>query len=383
FISPKLALINTKEQGNSIYSTDKIFKNELLISIPSKYNLNFITILAFLRKFNSDPQSFVIFGTPKYDEVLRSQEDLELGNDSIYTDLYKKLTYDELIQLSSFQLVSFFLTIEFKRGIESWWQPFFDVLPGLEDFSNIPFTWLINGDDDYFEKLPLTARDHSLKQFNKFNKDFKSLCELIDSKIDNDIERYLPKDLFLRFWLCCNSRCLYMKLDEKLNQKNEDNFTMVPFVDFLNHDVEENCFVKVTNAFKIYSGLIYKPRSQIYLSYGPHSNEFLLCEYGFLLNRNENRWNCIDLSKEILALFEKNPEKIAFLKKIDYYDNYFITTTDISFRIEIALAVLSEKDINSKNLKLFIEGMTDGSHYRKERTKILSNLLNKTIEDCK
>ncbi|KAM9886540.1 hypothetical protein OXX79_014123, partial [Metschnikowia pulcherrima] len=69
-----------------------------------------------------------------------------------------------------------------------------------------------------------------------------------------------------------------------------DNFTMAPYVDFLNHSSEDQCGIKIDAlGFQVFTSTSYKPGDELYFSYGPHSNEFLLCEYGFTLG--QNKWN--------------------------------------------------------------------------------------------
>lgn len=95
-----------------------------------------------------------------------------------------------------------------------------------------------------------------------------------------------------------------------------DNLTLVPLVDFLNHndDSQISCMPRIDRFQKKTSGLgkfsivcgehEYKTvGEEILLSYGPHSNDFLLNEYGFTLT--ENTWNYIDVSAEVEKLAYK------------------------------------------------------------------------------
>ena len=41
-----------------------------------------------------------------------------------FTNIYSKLTREEILELSSFQLLSIYLTFEKQRGTNSFWKPF-------------------------------------------------------------------------------------------------------------------------------------------------------------------------------------------------------------------------------------------------------------------
>jgi hypothetical protein len=165
-------------------------------------------------------------------------------------------------------------------------------------------------------------------------------------------------------------------------KNNADNFTMAPYVDFINHSSEDQCRLKIDSmGFQVITTSAYNTKDQVFLSYGPHSNEFLLCEYGFLLPE-ENKWNDLNLSDTIISLFK--PNQIEFLKKHDYYDDYTINLeSGISFRTEVALAVLQEEtpDKSTRILSL-INGYIDGAIYKKNANILLKTMLQNIIHDC-
>lgn len=62
-----------------------------------------------------------------------------------------------------------------------------------------------------------------------------------------------------------------------------------PFADCFNH-ADEGCKVEYGPiGFKISSDRVYEKDEEIYISYGSHSNDFLLVEYRFILL--ENKWD--------------------------------------------------------------------------------------------
>ncbi|KAI3405810.2 hypothetical protein KGF56_001417 [Candida oxycetoniae] len=66
-----------------------------------------------------------------------------------------------------------------------------------------------------------------------------------------------------------------------------DNFTMAPYIDFINHSCDDHCTLKIDGkGFQITTTTELTTEDQLYLSYGSHSNGFLLTEYGFTMAKN-------------------------------------------------------------------------------------------------
>lgn len=291
-----------------------------------------------------------------------------------FTNIYSKLTREEILELSSFQLLSIYLTFEKQRGTNSFWKPFLDMLPSMEDFALMPIHW----SDETCKLAPDSTQKSSLKVRDRFENDYKLICDLIQTKTDLDVTTLLPRQDVLLSWLCINSRCLYMNLPTSKN--TADNFTMAPYVDFMNHSCDDHCTLKIDGkGFQVLSTCSYNIDDQVYLSYGPHSNDFLLCEYGFIIPGN--KWNDLDVSKYIIPLLK--PEQVEFLQENDYFDNYTMTKDDISFRTQVALATLQEKDPkNSRKLSALINGINDGEVFRSHSNVLLTAILNKVVLDA-
>lgn len=158
-----------------------------------------------------------------------------------------------------------------------------------------------------------------------------------------------------------------------------DNFTLAPYVDFLNHLGNDECGIKIdAHGFHVLTSTPYKPDSELYFSYGPHSNEFLLCEYGFTLAYN--KWNYVDISDLIMPLLR--PQQVAFLKESGYYGDYTVNEQGASFRTEVALATLQENEPSaSRKLKAFVDGVIDGLVYQSKSWRLLGQIMKKLIGD--
>ncbi|KAI0463170.1 hypothetical protein LJB42_003190 [Komagataella kurtzmanii] len=377
FISEKLWIVDDSSTGKSIYTVQSLKTNEHLVTIPREFMLNFITILLHIEKISN--KTFDIPNEYRIANIASPSPE-----DSDYNLIYQQFKGDELMDLSSYQLISMFLVIESHKK-NSFWKPFIEVLALLSDFAYAPLIWLVeNTNEIFFRKLPPPTQAHALAQLERFNLDYSVIINLLSTKYINiEVERLISKREFLRMWMCCNSRCLYMELPSFLNKSKEDNFTMVPYVDFLNHSSEDGCTVKINSfGFQVTSGLNYPENSQLYFKYGAHSNEFLLCEYGFMFERGMNSWNYIDINEQVIALME--PHHVEFLKDQGYYNDYTVSLSDVSFRVQVALAVIQEtpEGLSSKRITNFINGLTQGTSFEAKSKQMLKEILSGIVEEC-
>lgn len=363
-ISDKIQVQEAQESGRGIYATEDLNAHTPIMKIDHSYLLNFTTIVANILSWN--PASSPLPDTYRHIKVP------PLGKESQVTNFYKSLNIEELTNLSSFQIMSMFLVLEKSRGTDSWWDPFIKMLPPIDDFLTSPFLWIVQGKDELVSHLPRSTRKHATEMAKKFNNDYTAVQKLLARH--NVPSSLASHDEFLLNWMCINSRCLYMEMPQK--KSTADNFTMAPYVDFINHSSTDQCVLKIDRSgFSVITSNKYKSGEELYLSYGPHSNEFLLCEYGFYLLNNE--WNDLDITKEVIELL--NEDQIEYLQENHYYGDYTINNENVSFRTEVALAVSQERDnlrVN-KRLNALINGISDGSFYKRRSNLILLNILRK------
>jgi hypothetical protein len=342
--------------GRGLFSTDKIKPKQRLIKISHPYLLNFTNILAHITSWGEGE----VYNKMKLPEFPKKVDQV--------TVLYSQMDLNALLKLTSFQIVCLYICLELKRGENSWWVPFWNSLPPLSDFESSPLTWKLSGKSG--KSLPRSTQRHCDKMYTRFMTDFAIVTELIKS-LNTDM--VITQEEFHWAWFCVNSRCLYMEIPE--SHSKADNFTMAPFVDLINHSPNEQCILKIDHSgFHVLTSTDYESNHEIYLSYGPHSNEFLLCEYGFMLT--ENPWNDVDLTDEVLSVLDRSQRD--FLESKGYLGDYTMNRDDVSFRIEVALAVSLEQDGSldeNRRLKAFINGISDGKYYKRKSNEILMSIL--------
>ncbi|KAK6462063.1 hypothetical protein DFJ63DRAFT_139510 [Scheffersomyces coipomensis] len=377
YISPKIEVKDYGDNGGrGINSIQKINRSETILRIPPSFLLNTNTVIAHISKHNDS----ITLTEPYYLSLYTPYNN---PSDKI-TKFYSLLSLPELLELTSFQLLSLYITLEKKRQSNSFWKPFINMLPDISDFTLTPLVWQVCKVPNYEQLLKLltkSTKDHADKVYQRFINDYDIIKQLVISKLGEDeVDEYIPIESVLWSWLCINSRCLYMTLPQ--SKTTADNFTLAPYVDFLNHSCEDQCSIKADGlGFQVITTSSYDIDQQLFLSYGPHANDFLLCEYGFILPK-DNKWNDVNISHYLLPLFSS--AQIEFLKENDYYDNYTLTSTGISFRTEVALAILQEPNpAESRKLSALINGISDGSVYKSHSDALLTEILEKIIHKCK
>ncbi|KAK9496246.1 hypothetical protein V1508DRAFT_408099 [Lipomyces doorenjongii] len=313
---------------------------------------------------------------------------------------------DLLDSLSSHQVLAYYLYRE-KLRRNSNWNSFLEVLPTLEMLGVLPLVWdlLDRGRKRLLDYLPASTYDHAARMSNQFRDDLKAVQDMFINV--EDIE------LFIWAWLCVNSRCLYYEMAEA--RTSNDCMTLAPVVDFLNHSDQEHCSVQVYDAGQAmkFFGLVttrsYDIGEEIYLSYGAHTNSFLLCEYGFTLPTNKN--SELDITAELLIILKRGGRrscdrdsetakmespKLKFLEAHGYLGDYTLSLDTISYRTEVALAVAQVREevcreptsdepqartLERSQLKAFISGISNGSKFKVKSTAMLNTILEEVVKN--
>ncbi|ETS73124.1 hypothetical protein PFICI_15069 [Pestalotiopsis fici W106-1] len=99
---------------------------------------------------------------------------------------------------------------------------------------------------------------------------------------------------YLRSWLIMNTRTFYHSTPETESYEWVERIGLLPVADLLNH-AERGCKVLYTDTeYTITTDRVYNAGDEICNSYGEHTNDFLLGEYGFILLTNCWDEICVD-----------------------------------------------------------------------------------------
>lgn len=110
-----------------------------------------------------------------------------------------------------------------------------------------------------------------------------------------------------------------------------------------------------TEGFTVTSDRSYEPGEEISISYGSHSNDLLLTEYGFILENNRN--DAVPLDHVMLPQF--SVEQRERLKAAGYLGKYVLDREGVCHRTQVALRLLV--GVPHGAWRSFVDGETDGS----------------------
>ncbi len=108
------------------------------------------------------------------------------------------------------------------------------------------------------------------------------------------------------------------------------------------------------------------------MSYGSHTNDFLLVEYGFMLDQNKH--DSIPLDRLLIPLL--SPEQVHALKEDKFYAKYTLSPEPptICHRTQAVLRLIV---LDSRRYSAFVSGDDDGSRDQARINKYLVGILTK------
>lgn len=163
-----------------------------------------------------------------------------------------------------------------------------DAMPTLQNFMDTtPIFWA----DELQEHLPTGAKKLVAKQRASFQRDWDMFSPRFP-----DISR---QD-FLHCWFLVSTRAFYNETPRTLKYPWEDRLALLPVADMFNHAETPGCAMAYSaDSYTVTANQVYSIGDEVTISYGDHSNDFLLAEYGFILE--ENQWDTVDLGDVIEA----------------------------------------------------------------------------------
>ncbi|KAK4147329.1 uncharacterized protein C8A04DRAFT_34058 [Dichotomopilus funicola] len=175
------------------------------------------------------------------------------------------------------------LALDTSEDLEPWRS----MLPTLSDFKHaLPFMW----HEELHAMLPRPAKHIIRQQQARFARDWGLISTAFPK---------MSLEEFLYTWFIVNTRAFYYVTEQMEAYPPDDRLALVPLQDFFNH-ADDGCRVSFSpgGCYEVRTNRTYRAGEEIYLSYGDHSNDFLLAEYGFVME--ENRWDQACLEDVIL-----------------------------------------------------------------------------------
>ncbi|KAH6671726.1 hypothetical protein B0J14DRAFT_484182, partial [Halenospora varia] len=194
------------------------------------------------------------------------------------------------------------------------------------------------------------------------------------------VSKAFPKlsyDDYLYNWLLVNTRTFYY-FDGKTKKQppRDDCMALNPFADYFNH-APTGCNITYSpSGYKITTSTPISTGTEIYISYGSHSNDFLLTEYGFILPSSTNTWDEITLDPCILPLLNQAQKKK--LEEKGFLGKYVLDGNEVCYRTQVVLRILVG---GMRKWERFVEGMDDGESEQGKVDELLFEVLKEYQDD--
>ncbi|KAL2269552.1 hypothetical protein VTJ83DRAFT_1736 [Remersonia thermophila] len=249
--------------------------------------------------------------------------------------------------------------------------PWNAVIPSRSDMtSSLPLAW---PDPRLHAYLPPKARALLKQQAAKFERDWAVVAGSSSPALG-----HLTRDEYLYFWLLVNTRTFYHETPRtKQRLPHDDRMALQPVADLFNHADEPGCdvaFGAPGGGFEVTvgEGRAFQPGDELCICYGRHSNDFLLVEYGFVLQKN--RWDEASLDDALLP--ELGPEQREALDARGFLGGYVLDAETACYRTQVALRLLCARSVEEWGA-LVDEGEDGGDEMQRKTDRLLLKILKK------
>jgi hypothetical protein len=251
-------------------------------------------------------------------------------------------------------------------------------LPSLETFKAcMPFFW----PEELQAHLPDPATSLLKKQQRRLASDWKAVSEAYPNLTYNE---------YVHAWLLISTRTFYYTPPNMLPEDTpeaDECLAIVPFGDYFNH-FAHGCKVNYSAdgyEFVLEKGV--KKGEELYISYGNHTNDFLLVEYGFTLDDNE--FDLVNLDEIILPLLSTEQKNI--LEDADFLGNYSLSVVMLDENETLCYRTITALRLLIMPIRSWKKGLRTGfdeddkyaGKLRELELKILSDYLDVVSDRCR
>lgn len=264
------------------------------------------------------------------------------------------------------------------------------VVPTWEEIQlSMPLTWPAS----LQSHLPFAAKQLIDKQRKKFERDWGlvSGCfplAAVKGQGTNDIVlgTSCSRDEYMYNWLLVNTRTFYFVTPRTEKLPKEDHMALQPVADLFNHTDKGGCHVTFDHAgsFSFKTTRAYDKGEEVHISYGSHSNDFLLVEYGFVLPSNS--WDEARLDDALVPALSRSQKED--LEDVGFLGDYVLDKDTVCHRTEVAARILltgrgGERNntrhgggsLSMEDWRRFVNGLDDGERSQRRVDTIIVALL--------
>ncbi|NXE49803.1 SETD4 protein, partial [Casuarius casuarius] len=237
-----------------------------------------------------------------------------------------------------------FLIAEKHAGAKSLWKPYLDVLPKT-------YTCPVCLEQDVVSLLPEPLRKKAQEQRTMVHELYmssKAFFSSLQPLFAENTETIFNYSALEWAWCTVNTRTVYMKHSQRECFSLEpDVYALAPYLDLLNHSPNvqvKAAFNEQTRSYEIRTDSQCKKYEEVFICYGPHDNQRLLLEYGFVAIDNPH--SSVYVSSDTLfryfpPLDKQRNAKLSILKNHDFLENLTFGWDGPSWRLLTALKLLN------------------------------------------
>ncbi|XP_033002879.1 SET domain-containing protein 4 isoform X1 [Lacerta agilis] len=226
---------------------------------------------------------------------------------------------------------------------ESLWKPYLDLLPET-------YTCPVCLEQETVNIFPEPLRRKAREQRKRVQELFVSSQPFFFSLqplFSEDVASVFNYSAFRWAWCTVNTRTVYMKHSQGDCFSMESNtYALAPYLDLLNHNPAvqvKAAFNEKTKCYEIRTLSGCQKYKEVFICYGPHDNQRLLLEYGFVANSNPHSSVHVGtetLLKYILPEDKQRHTKLSILQENNLLDNLTFDWDGPSWRLLTALKLL-------------------------------------------
>ncbi|XP_048349487.1 SET domain-containing protein 4 isoform X2 [Sphaerodactylus townsendi] len=236
-----------------------------------------------------------------------------------------------------------FLIAEKYYHKKSVWQPYLDLLPET-------YTCPVYLEQQAVNLFPEPLRGKALEQKSLVEQQYtssKSFFFSLQPLFPEHVESVFSYSAFQWAWCTINTRTVYMKHPQKeCFSREPDNYALAPFLDLLNHSPTvqvKAAFNERTRCYEIKTLSHCAKYQEVFINYGPHDDQRLLLEYGFVAASNPH--NCVHVDTDTLLKYlipedKQRHIKVSILQEYKLLDNLTFGWDGPSWRLLTALKLL-------------------------------------------
>ncbi|CAM2096925.1 SET domain-containing protein 4 [Caretta caretta] len=236
-----------------------------------------------------------------------------------------------------------FLIAEKYAGEQSVWKPYLDVLPKT-------YTCPVCLEQEVVRLLPEPLRRKAEEQrtvVQELYTSSKTFFFSLQSLFTENVETVFNYDALRWAWCTINTRTVYMKHSQReCFSREPDVYALAPYLDLLNHSPNvqvKAAFNEQTRCYEIRTDSHCRRHEELFISYGPHDNQRLLLEYGFVAINNPQSGVYVSadiLLKHLLSADKQRNMKLSILKDHNLLENLTFGRDGPSWRLLTALKLL-------------------------------------------